>query len=277
MNSYKAAQLPQTSRSKLHQILDHVIDLVQVIILAYSRKIEDILNGLLIYSSTKTKHFMSNPCEKPQSVSTKNVQPQIFAIHIHTSTPTQNNSSRSITAYNVDNISLLYRKTVKEFINFAVSTVVRNTLTRTENQYHEQSCTNYTHNDYIICVNHSHNLIICMVTNETYPTRVTRHLSKVIEKELCTDISTIDDDTVVSLLKKYIDQYKDPSSKDKVALIQKEIGETLEMVQQNLDTLIDRGETIDSLVEKSDMLSGSSKIFYKKAKRLNRCPYCSIL
>merc|ERR1711864_43471 len=56
-------------------------------------------------------------------------------------------------------------------------------------------------------------------------------------------------------LKEYIQKYQDPQQADGIMKIQKELDETIESV-------LERGEKIDSLVAKSDGLSAQSKMFY---------------
>lgn len=40
---------------------------------------------------------------------------------------------------------------------------------------------------------------------------------------------------------------------------------------ETIETAIERGQKIDTLIAKSDELSGSSKMFYKTAKKQNQC------
>lgn len=44
---------------------------------------------------------------------------------------------------------------------------------------------------------------------------------------------------------------------------------------KTIEQVLENQEKLDALVAKSDDLSGQSKIFYKRAKKMNRC--CSIL
>lgn len=46
--------------------------------------------------------------------------------------------------------------------------------------------------------------------------------------------------------------------------IQKELDETKIVLHKTIESVLERGETVDSLVEKSDGLSAQSKMFYKQ-------------
>lgn len=50
--------------------------------------------------------------------------------------------------------------------------------------------------------------------------------------------------------------------------IQKELDETKIVLHKTIESVLERGEKIDSLVEKSDGLSSQSKMFYKQVGAL---------
>jgi synaptobrevin homolog YKT6 len=57
--------------------------------------------------------------------------------------------------------------------------------------------------------------------------------------------------------------------------IQKELDETKIVLHKTIESVLERGEKIDSLVAKSDGLSAQSKMFYTQAKKQNSC--CAIM
>ncbi|MCO5570923.1 hypothetical protein L7F22_024653 [Adiantum nelumboides] len=77
----------------------------------------------------------------------------------------------------------------------------------------------------------------------------------------------------------YLDEalgkYQDPTEADKLLKIQKELDETKHILHKTIDSVLERGEKLDSLVEKSSDLSLASQVFYKQAKKTNQC--CTIL
>lgn len=52
--------------------------------------------------------------------------------------------------------------------------------------------------------------------------------------------------------------------------VQKEIFEVKEIMHQNLNDLLKRGETLEALMDKSKDLNAVSVDFYKKAKKQNK-------
>ena len=65
-------------------------------------------------------------------------------------------------------------------------------------------------------------------------------------------------------LKEYLEKYQDPQQADSIMKIQKELDETKIVLHKTIESVLERGEKIDSLVEKSDGLSAQSKMFYSK-------------
>ena len=53
--------------------------------------------------------------------------------------------------------------------------------------------------------------------------------------------------------------------------IQQNLDEVKDIMQKNIDDVLKRGETIDSLMAKSDDLSGASVQFAKMARKNNQC------
>ena len=66
-------------------------------------------------------------------------------------------------------------------------------------------------------------------------------------------------------------RYQDPAAADKLTKIQRDLDETQAVLHQTIDSVLERGVKLDSLVEKSNDLSGQSKLFYKTAKKHNSC------
>lgn len=72
-------------------------------------------------------------------------------------------------------------------------------------------------------------------------------------------------------LTKALQDYQDPSKADKISAIQKELDETTSVLTKTIDNVLERGEKLDDLVNKSQDLSTQSKVFYKQAKKTNSC------
>jgi synaptobrevin family protein YKT6 len=65
--------------------------------------------------------------------------------------------------------------------------------------------------------------------------------------------------------------YQNPSEADKLTKIQKNLDEVKDIMHKNIEEVLNRGETLDTLMDKSEDLSASSLTFYKQAKKTNSC------
>jgi synaptobrevin family protein YKT6 len=130
-------------------------------------------------------------------------------------------------------------------------------------------------------------LATVLVTDTDYPSRVAFNiLQKVVMdmdeqyKEKSTKFDAVRkdfelNDMYLETLKKIVEEYQDPVKTDKILKVKKDLEETKTILNSALDSLLDRGEKLDTLVAKTDMLNDSAKDFYIKAKENNSC--CTIL
>ncbi len=64
-------------------------------------------------------------------------------------------------------------------------------------------------------------------------------------------------------------EWQNPLEADKLLRIEKELQEVQDIVHQNLQDLLKRGEAMDDLMQKSNDLNKTSVEFSKKAKKAN--------
>jgi len=162
------------------------------------------------------------------------------------------------------------KKTVKEMCIFAG----RNLIFRTESG----KFSDIEHGDYNISSMSIGNLTICAVMNDNkYPLRVMhRFLKRILNDyremhgERCNQIEEYLG-LPMNNLSDILDKSQNPNEVDKMYNITQMIESTKEIMKQNIEKVLERGENIDELVQKSKDLSKSSKDFYKTSKKFNRC------
>jgi len=136
-----------------------------------------------------------------------------------------------------------------------------------------------THESYVIhCYVRSDGLAGSVITDAEYPARVAFVLLTQLLDEFASSVGdawkTMDTNVESSSyppLEDYLIRYQDPASADKVTKIQNDLDETTNILHKTIDSVLERGVKLDSLVEKSDDLSRQSKMFYKQAKKTNSC------
>jgi len=77
------------------------------------------------------------------------------------------------------------------------------------------------------------------------------------------------------MLQESVTKYQDPAAADKIVAIQQDLDDTKAILVKTIDQVLERGEKIEDLMDKSNDLSNQSKRFYKTAKKHNEC--CTIL
>ncbi|KTD26207.1 R-SNARE family protein [Legionella israelensis] len=92
---------------------------------------------------------------------------------------------------------------------------------------------------------------------------------------LTTYLLVLEEKVNKSIVFKDFEQY---CSDRKLRQIKEELEETKKIMTDNIDKLLERGERIEQLIEKTEELSRNAKQFKHEAEELNRCwPSCTIL
>lgn len=125
------------------------------------------------------------------------------------------------------------------------------------------------------CYTRSDGLAGAVTTDAEYPARVAfallgQLLSTAITGDSWTT-ATAELPELLPVAEEYLQKYQDPAAADKVTKIQNDLDETTQILHKTIDSVLERGVKLDSLVDKSNDLSAQSKLFYKQAKKTNGC------
>ncbi|CAJ0628954.1 2136_t:CDS:2 [Entrophospora sp. SA101] len=71
-------------------------------------------------------------------------------------------------------------------------------------------------------------------------------------------------------LKSHLVKYQDPKQADQIMKVQDQLDETKLVMNKTIETLLQRGEKLDDLIDKSQEISFQSKAFYKQAKKSDK-------
>lgn len=115
-----------------------------------------------------------------------------------------------------------------------------------------------------------------VVADEEYPVRVafsliTDILSKYEKYKPNWDVIATDLKESPKFMQDALQKYQNPKEADKMLKIQKTVDDIKNIMHKNIDDILARGETLDTLMEKSEDLSSTSVAFFKTAKRQNQC------
>lgn len=180
--------------------------------------------------------------------------------------------------YNLVDYNFFQRKTIQEHIAFhsrllcsRVQEGNRVTVTFPQDIGH---CHIYISNS---------GLGICCVTSPDYPVRcafslLNDYLKAYMDSKnhgtlLSLDLTRVnkDQNEAIPECEQVFKKYQDPLNNDKIFKVQKDLDEVRDVMLKNIEDLLHRGETLDTLMQKSSDLSAASYQFYRTAKKNNQC------
>ncbi len=121
----------------------------------------------------------------------------------------------------------------------------------------------YEHDDVMVLSHRIGDRVCSIVTDKEYPSRASFQL-----------LQRMHNDPSEAFLGTVMQRYQNPGNVDIITSVRDRIEETLVVMHENVNLILQRGEDLDELVERSKQLSDSSKEFYKVARKHNRC--CSV-
>ncbi|SCV72688.1 BQ2448_4225 [Microbotryum intermedium] len=186
-------------------------------------------------------------------------------------------------ALNLSSFSFYQRSIISQFMDFFSRTVAERTAPGQRQSVEQESAsTAYTAHAYTRA---SDNLAGIIITDQEYPVRVAFSLINKILDEFTTQVKKevweakaresrhAGKQYLVEFpqLQVYCTKYQDPKQADTIMKVQQELDETKIILHKTIESVLERGEKLDSLVDKSAALSASSKNFYKTAQKQNSC------
>jgi len=166
------------------------------------------------------------------------------------------------------------RSSIKEFMEFTSKIIVERTHIGQRSCVKEQEymCHTFVRSDSLSGV---------LISDHEYPTRVSQTLLTKVLEEFANRYppASWPGAAMGSLsypeLAAHLTKYQDPKQADAMTKLQADLDETKIILHGAIEGILERGEKLDDLVEKSEGLSMQSKAFYKTAKKTNQC--CTIL
>ncbi|ODV80822.1 snare-like protein [Suhomyces tanzawaensis NRRL Y-17324] len=175
-------------------------------------------------------------------------------------------------ARDLSQFSFFERTGVSQFMTFFSETVAQRTPAGQRQSIEEG---NYVGHTYA----RSEGLACVVITDKEYPVRPAYTLiNKILEEYLSlhpssewSGVTATSPSLAFDNLEQYLKKYQDPSQADSIMKVQQELDETKIVLHKTIESVLQRGEKLDSLVDKSEALSSSSRMFYKQAKKTNSC------
>ncbi|CAO3673311.1 unnamed protein product [Umbelopsis vinacea] len=170
--------------------------------------------------------------------------------------------------YELADFGFFQRGSVQEFMGFLSTTVAERT---TAGQRQSVEKDNYVGHVYA----RAEGIAGVLISDKEYPARVAFSLLNKILDEFVMRFSPDKWHNPQTIqypeLKDYLNKYQDPKQADSIMKVQKDLDDTKIILHKTIEGVLQRGEKLDSLIERSEELSSQSKVFYKTAKKTNSC------
>lgn len=172
-------------------------------------------------------------------------------------------------ASDLQSFGYFQRSSVQEFMDFTSKILVErtNVAQRASVREQEYMCHVYVRSDSLAGV---------LISDHEYPQRVAFTLLNKVLDDFCSKYPPFqwsDEKQIMQFpeASDFLQKYQNPKEADAMSKIQCDLDETKIILHNTIEAVLQRGEKLDDLVEKSEGLSTQSKAFYKTARKTNSC------
>ncbi|KAH6904308.1 Longin-like domain-containing protein [Coprinopsis sp. MPI-PUGE-AT-0042] len=198
---------------------------------------------------------------------------KIFSIAIVLAPP-EGASTVLASASDLSSFSFFQRGAIQEFMNFFTKTVTERTASGQRQSVQEKEYTFHVYNR-----GGPEQLAAVLICDQEYPVRPAYSLLTKALDDFSAKVpqSSYSNPSSISFpeLQIYVEKFQDPRQADTIMRVQQELDETKIVLHKTIESVLQRGEKLDTLVDRSEALSAQSKMFYKTAKKQNSC--CTIM
>ncbi|CAD5221308.1 unnamed protein product [Bursaphelenchus xylophilus] len=195
----------------------------------------------------------------------------LYALFVLHKDPTSGKATILKSASDVSSFAFFYRKNVGEFMSFTSRLLAERSETPSRN------C--ITEKEYRLrCFVRPDNLCGVCVTDQEYEDRVGFVcLSKVLDEFAQAVPSSKwpqihkEEECDFSKLNELLVKWQNPREADALTRVQDEVEETKVVLHNTMQSVLERGEKLDDLIQASESLSNQSKQFYTQARKMNKC------
>ncbi|KAF8528458.1 Longin-like domain-containing protein [Hysterangium stoloniferum] len=194
---------------------------------------------------------------------------KVYALSV-LSVPPHGTATSLSSANDLSSFSFYQRGSIAEFMTFFAKTVAERTPQGQRQSVQENSYTAHVYNR-----GGAEQLVAVIITDQEYPVRPAFSLLTKVLEDFSTAVPQTSYASPSSIsfpqIQTYVSKYQDPRQADTIMRVQQELDETKIVLHKTIESVLERGEKLDNLVERSNALSAQSKMFYKTAKKQNSC------
>ncbi|KAI0644114.1 snare protein YKT6 [Trametes meyenii] len=194
---------------------------------------------------------------------------KVFSLAVVLAPPNKTSTILS-SASDLSSFSFYQRGSVAEFMSFFTKTISERTPQGQRQSVQENSYTAHVYNR-----GGAEQLAAVIITDQEYPVRPAFSLLTKLLDDFIAKVPQASYNTPAAIsfpeINTYLQKYQDPRQADAIMKVQQELDETKIILHKTIESVLQRGEKINDLVDRSTALSAQSKMFYKTAKKQNSC------
>jgi len=172
--------------------------------------------------------------------------------------------------WDLSSISFFQRGTAQDFITFTSRILVERTGVgaRQSVKEAEYMCHVFVRAD---------RLAVVCVSDHEYPPRVAHTMMQRLSEDFAGQVPAQEWSKgqevsgFTGQCEVYLGKFQDPTQSDAMSRLQSDLDDTKIVLHNTIEAVLQRGEKLDDLVDKSEALSMQSKAFYKTARKTNSC------
>ncbi|KAA0188890.1 hypothetical protein HAZT_HAZT005910 [Hyalella azteca] len=173
-------------------------------------------------------------------------------------------------AYDLQQFSFFQRSSIQEFMAFTSKIITERCAVGSRQSVKEQEymCHVFVRSDGLAGV---------VVSDHEYQYRVAHTMIDKVLDEFAAKVpshlwpGTHETAIPFTELPALLAKWQNPREADAITRVQEEVEDTKIILHNTIEAVLERGEKLDDLVNKSEMLSMQSKAFYKTARKTNSC------
>ena len=166
-------------------------------------------------------------------------------------------------AQDFSNLNFMYRKNAIEIADFAALNLATSPNTEARVSAEEK-------NFLFHILRNTNGAVAIIVADKDYPSRAAFSILREIMDEYINNGMSFKGGKS-QVMQTGIVKYQDPTNADKILKIQSNLEETKQIMVQNLEKALGRGESLEDMLQKSKDISASSQMFAREAKKTNKC------
>jgi len=195
---------------------------------------------------------------------------KLYAMSVLYKPTSESNPKLLKAAYDLAQFGFFQRGSIQEFMSFTSKIITERCEMGGRQSVKEQ--------EYMVhCYMRADGIACVAISDHEYPYRVAHTMLNKVLEDFAGHVpasnwpGSDETNTAYDQLPALLLKWQNPRDADAITRVQGEVDDTKIILHNTIEAVLERGEKLDDLVNRSEMLSMQSKAFYKTARKTNSC------